>query len=116
MSENHGECVMCAGADVVRQMSMSAAAANRPASPEAAARRSPTRLAKFSSAPGDYGRQQATLAKYDTPPVRSASAAPYAPSRGPRRDESLPRTRSSLPNGYAWNRCSIKSQLGANAI
>lgn len=56
----------------------------RPSSAEAAARRSPTRLAKFGSAPGDFSRQRSVLEQYDLPlpRARTAGAAAFAPVMG----------------------------------
>ena len=67
---------------------MPVSAGLRPLSPRA---RSPTRLAKFSSAPGDFARQRSVLDRYEAPPplrartdlgfspVTDAGEAPYHP-------------------------------------
>ncbi|KAK9907534.1 hypothetical protein WJX75_005496 [Coccomyxa subellipsoidea] len=56
----------------------------RLSSANAAARRLPTRLAKFGSAPGDFSRQRSVLAQYDLPlpHARTAGAAAFAPVLG----------------------------------
>ena len=60
---------------------MPASAPARPSSAEAVTRRSPTRLAKFDSAPGDFSRQRSVLEQYDMPlpRARTAGAAAFVP-------------------------------------
>ncbi|BDA48117.1 probable zinc finger protein Dzip1 at N-terminal half [Coccomyxa sp. Obi] len=63
------------GSQTARESWVPVSAGLRPSSPRA---RSPTRLAKFSSAPGDFTRQRSVLARYETPPplrARTAGAA-----------------------------------------
>ncbi|CAL8462888.1 g2422 [Coccomyxa elongata] len=63
------------GSQTARESWVPVSAGLRPSSPRA---RSPTRLAKFSSAPGDFARQRSVLARYETPPpvrARTAGAA-----------------------------------------
>ena len=48
----------------------------RPLSADAAARVSPMRMRHFSSAPGDFRRQQSVLAKYDEQLPRSRTVVP----------------------------------------
>ena len=48
----------------------------RPLSADAAARISPMRMRHFSSAPGDFRRQQSVLASYDAQLPRSRTVAP----------------------------------------
>lgn len=60
---------------------MPVSAGLRPSSPRA---RSPTRLAKFSSAPGDFAHQRSVLARYKTPPpVRARTAGAADPMFSP---------------------------------
>ncbi len=64
-----------------RESWVPASAAARPSSAEAVTRRSPTRLAKFDSAPGDFSRQRSVLEQYDMPlpRARTAAAAAFVP-------------------------------------
>jgi hypothetical protein len=55
----------------------------RPLSADAAARMSPMRMRHFSSAPGDFRRQQSVLAKYDAQLPRSRTVPPDLTRRAP---------------------------------